>query len=538
MDHLKRRDFLTGAAGVATLTTLGGVGAPAAFAAHRDGHHDRDDQHDRHCEPDPTAPKHQLRGMWIATVVNIDWPSTAGLSAAEQQAELVTLLDTAVERGYNTVVLQVRPTADAFWPSTHEPWSKYLTGTQGQDPGYDPLGFAVEQAHARGLALHGWFNPHRVSMGTDLEALVPTHPARLHPEWVVTYGPKLYYNPGIPEVTEFNIAAIMDAVTRYDLDGVHFDDYFYPYPVGDEDFPDDDTYATYGGDFDNKADWRRDNINRLVQGLVAAIHEAKPHVQFGVSPFAVWRNIATDPRGSDTTAGAECYDDLYADTRRWLREEWIDYLAPQVYWAEGFAPADYDVLVDWWARQVRESGSRTRLYIGQATYKIGTSTQSPAWIDDPQEMSDHLTFNQGYPEVSGDIFYNASAVTDDLLGATSLVTEQHYQHPALQPTMPWLDHRPPAPVVGLHARHRRGGVELSWMSFGRSPSTYAVYRFSGHRRPRGCDFADARHLVAVVPATDRHTDWVDPDPGHGRHTYVVTAVDELGNESRRRSTRA
>jgi uncharacterized lipoprotein YddW (UPF0748 family) len=531
MYHLKRLKFLTAAAGVAALATLTTVDAPAALAATAPH---------QSCEPDPSTPKHQLRGMWIATVVNIDWPSKPGLSADEQKRELVSLYDTAVERGYNTIVLQVRPTADAFWPSEHEPWSKYLTGTQGKDPGYDPLGFAIEEAHARDLRIHGWFNPHRVSMDTDLDALVRDHPARLHPDWVVAYGPKLYYNPGIPAVTEFNIAAIMDAVTRYDLDGVHFDDYFYPYPVGTQEFPDDDTYATYGADFDDKAEWRRDNINRLVKGLVAAIHEAKPHVQFGVSPFAVWRNIATDPLGSDTTAGAECYDDLYADTRRWLREEWIDYLCPQIYWAEGFAPADYDVLVDWWARQVRESGSHTRLYIGQATYKIGTSTQSPEWIDDPQEMSNHLTKNQEYPEVSGDIFYNASSVVADLLGATSLVATQHYQHPALQPTMPWLDSRAPAPVVSLHAVGDGNPVTLSWRSFGRPASTFAIYRFDGSSEPRDCDFVDARHLVATVAAgtPSGGTRWTDQTATPGeRYTYVVTAVDELGNESRRRATR-
>ena len=527
MEPLTRRDLLTGAAGVAALGALSGVVTPTAAASA---------EHPGRCELDPTAPKHQMRGMWIATVVNIDWPSKPGLSVADQQKELISLYETAVRRGYNTVVLQVRPTADAFWPSRHEPWSKYLTGTQGKDPGYDPLHFAIEQAHRRNLKVHGWFNPYRVSMDTDRDALVPTHPARVHPDWVVTYGPKLYYNPGIPDVRHFTIAAIMDAVSRYDLDGVHFDDYFYPYPIAGEEFPDDAAYATYGGRFADKADWRRDNINRLITELAAAIHRSKPRVQFGVSPFAVWRNIATDPLGSDTTAGAQCYDDLYADTRRWVRDEWLDYIAPQVYWAEGFAPADYDVLVDWWARQLRESHSHTRLFIGQATYKIGTSTQSPAWIDDPQEMSNHLTFNQRYPEVSGDIFYNASAVVDDLLGATSLVTAQHYQHPALVPTMPWLDSHPPAPVHRLRAHRHGRHVRLTW-SGTPADSSYAVYRFDRRHRVRDCDFADARHLVATLPATDhrRGITWIDPPADDsGRCTYVVTAVDELGNESRRR----
>jgi uncharacterized lipoprotein YddW (UPF0748 family) len=525
-----RREFLAGAAG-AVAVALPGTATAAEAAAHSAPLEAAD------CAADPTAPKHQLRGMWIATVVNIDWPSRPGLPVDEQQAELISLYDTAVDKGFNTVVVQVRPTADAFWPSPYEPWSKYLSGTQGQGPGYDPLEFAVREAHARNLRIHGWFNPYRVSMDTDLDALVPTHPARVHPDWAVPYGPKLYYNPGIPAVRRFVITAIMDAVRRYDLDGVHFDDYYYPYPVAGVEFPDDDAFASYGAGFADRADWRRNNINLLITELVAAIHARKPHVQFGSSPFAVWRNIGTDPRGSDTTAGAQTYDDLYADTRRWVRAQWIDYIAPQVYWTEGFAAADYDKIVDWWSGQIRDSHSRTRLYIGQATYKIGTSTQSPEWINDPEEMSNHLTFNQKYPQVSGDIFYNASSVVADLLGATTLVSQQHYQHPALVPTMPWLDSHAPPPVLAL----RRSKNSLEWRSVGAAACTFLIYRFDGRVRPKPCQYADATSVVAALPAepgkAPRTVLWTDPtaDPAQA-YTYAVTAADELGNESAPRLT--
>jgi len=479
-----RRDFLAGAASAAVaaagLAVLGALPADAAPVPVTAG-------------TDPGAPKHEMRGMWIASVVNIDWPSTPGLSATAQKAELNDLYDLALARGMNTVVLQVRPTADAFWPSPYEPWSKYLTGTQGEDPGYDPLDFAVRAAHERNLSLHAWFNPYRISMDTDVEALVPTHPARVHPDWVIPYGGKLYYDPGVPAARRFCVTAILDAVERYDLDGVHFDDYFYPYPVAGQTFADDDTFATYGSGFADKATWRRGNIDTLIREVVGGIRRAKPQVQFGVSPFAVWRNIATDPLGSDTLAGAQTYDDLSADTRRWVREEWIDYIAPQVYWAIGLPVADYTVVVDWWARQIRESGSRVRLYIGEATYKVGASTQSPAWNNDPSELSNHLAFDREHAEVTGNIFFSAVSVRADLLGATTLLQHDRYGHPALVPTMPWLDRRAPQPV---------GDVRVTAVDGARTVS------------------------------------WDDATADAARHyTYAVRAVDAFGNESGPVSTR-
>uniref|UniRef100_UPI002810B311 glycoside hydrolase family 10 protein n=1 Tax=Streptomyces sp. TaxID=1931 RepID=UPI002810B311 len=230
----------------------------------------------------------EFRGVWVATVANRDWPSRTGLSAAEQRAQLLAHLDQAVERRLNTVVLQVRPTADALWPSPYEPWAQYLTGTQGRDPGWDPLGTAVEEAHARGLRLHAWFNPYRVANHTDPGRLVPDHPARLHPEWVLPYGGKLYYDPGQPEVRRFVQDAMLDAVRRYDVDAVHWDDYFYPYPVAGQTFGDDETYARYGGGFRDKASWRRNNIDLLVSETAARIKGIRKDVAFGISPFGVW----------------------------------------------------------------------------------------------------------------------------------------------------------------------------------------------------------------------------------------------------------
>ncbi len=476
--------------------------------------------------PTRPSPKRQYRADWIASVTNIDWPSRPGLTVEQQKQELEGWYDEAVDRGLNSVIVQVRPTADAFWPSPIEPWSKYLTGVQGQDPGYDPLAFAVEEAHERNLEFHAWFNPYRVSMDTNRDALVPTHPARVHPEWVFAYGGKLYYDPGIPAVRQLVEDAIMDAVTKYDVDGVHFDDYFYPYPDAQHTpVPDDATFATYGAGYpdtaEGRADWRRHNTDLLISELDQKIHAAKPWVKLGVSPFAVWRNIATDPEGSDTTAGAQTYDDLFADTRKWVREEWIDYIAPQVYWAIDFAPADYAKLVPWWSDQVE--GTDVQLYIGQATYKVGTSTQSPDWIADPTEMSQHLFLNRDYPQVDGDIYFSAKDVRANRLGHMDIVQADHYAHPALIPVTAGVPGR--APRAPRHLRAANG--TLSWQA---TATSYAVYRFDGARHHVSpCDLADATHLVA----TTRETSWTDEtaEPGE-RYTYVVTALDRAYRESR------
>ncbi|MFF9377449.1 glycoside hydrolase family 10 protein [Streptomyces griseoluteus] len=374
--------------------------------------------------------RREMRGVWLATVAGRDWPSQPGLPPEEQRAELIAHLDRAVAGRLNTVIFQVRPTADALWPSPYEPWSEYLTGTQGRDPGWDPLGTAVREAHARGLELHAWFNPYRIANHTDPGRLTPDHPARLHPEWVVPYGGKLYYNPGLPEVRRFVRVAMLDAVAKYPVDAVHFDDYFYPYPVAGQTFDDDAAHDAYGGGFEDRAAWRRDNIDRLVREVAAGIRRVRPGTRFGISPFGVWRNAATDPRGSDTRAGVQTYDDLYADTRKWVRDHWIDYIVPQIYWNIGFPAADYAKLLDWWAAEA--AGTGTRLYVGEALYKAGAAGQPPAW-QDPAELSRHLTLADEYPQVRGHVFFAAQDVARDPLGAMARVVADHYRRPARPP---------------------------------------------------------------------------------------------------------
>lgn len=483
-------------------------------------------QQPQECEVDPDTPdKHQMRAEWIAGVENIDWPSSPDLDAQQQQAELVDLYDEAVENGLNAVFVQIRPTADAFWPSAHEPWSEWLTGEQGTDPGYDPLEFAVEEAHDRNLEFHGWFNPYRVAMHDDPDELVPDHPARENPDWVFPYGGQLYYDPGIPEVREFVQDAMMHAVENYDMDGAHFDDYFYPYPVDGEEIPDEDTFAEHGGEFDDIEEWRRDNVNMLIEEFGDRVTEAKPHVKFGVSPFGIWRNASSDPDGSDT-AGLESYDEIYADTRTWVLQEWVDYINPQVYWEIGLEAADYAELVPWWADVVNETD--VHLYIGQAAYKVG----DPGW-EDPTQLSQHLTFNEDYPEVDGDVYFSATSLRTNAAEAMEIVVEDHYSHPALVPVHEGLGGEAPADPNVRAGTHDDGGTELTITTRDQEATVYyAVHRFDGTPNPpeQVCAQADPRTMVGTVRADGAETTFVDPD-GTGTQTYYVTALDRLHHES-------
>ncbi|MFI6473328.1 glycoside hydrolase family 10 protein [Streptomyces sp. NPDC050516] len=419
MGRITRRGFVAATAGALSgLATAGGAAAADRAGALRDGTLEQAVR-----TVAARGRGRDFRGVWVATVANRDWPSRAGLTAAAQRAELLAHLDKAVERRLNAVVFQARPTADALWPSPYEPWSEWLTGVQGRDPGWDPLGTAVHEAHRRGLELHAWFNPYRIANHTDLSRLVPTHPARVHPDWAVPYGGKLYYNPGLPEVRRFVEDAMLDAVRRYDIDGVHWDDYFYPYPVADQSFDDDEAFERYGDGFPDRDAWRRNNIDLLVRETAARIKKINPRLSFGISPFAVWRNAASDERGSATTAGVQTYDDLHADTRAWVREGRLDYICPQVYWNIGFAAADYAVLVPWWDEVARGTG--VDVYIGEALYKAGDPAQPAAW-QDPAELSRHLTLARRYASVRGHCFFAAKEVTEDRIGAMARVVADHY----------------------------------------------------------------------------------------------------------------
>ncbi|MGH3716701.1 MAG: family 10 glycosylhydrolase [Micromonosporaceae bacterium] len=468
------------------------------------------------CVTDPARPKRQLRAMWIASVVNIDWPSAKGLPVATQKSEYVAWLDLAKQRRFNAVVVQIRPTADAFWPSPYEPWSEWLSGTQGTNPGYDPLAFLVAEAHKRNLEFHAWFNPYRVAMHTDRTRLAASHPVRAHPDWAFAYGGKLYYNPGIPAVRAHVEDAMLDAVTKYDIDGVHFDDYFYPYPVSGQTIPDASTYAEYGAGFGNIHDWRRNNVNLLVQEMDSKIHAAKPWVRFGISPFGIWRNKSTDPLGSDTS-GLQSYDAIYADSRKWVKQGWVDYINPQLYWYVGQAAADYAKLIPWWSDVV--AGTNVQLYAGQAAYKVGSGG---AW-DDPAELSRHLTLNRSHAGVKGDVYFSAKDVRADRLGSISRLAADHYTRPAL--IAPHNTGTAPAAPSITGATRTTSGIALTWSGSG---TGYAVWRVTGSGTSDPCAFADARNLIAAV----RGTSYTDTTAAAGTtYTYYLTALARTHHES-------
>lgn len=455
--------------------------------------------------------------MWLTTVINIDFPSRPGLPEAQVKAEYQGWLDLAVAQRHNAIFVHVRPSGDAFWPSAYAPWSEWLTGKRdGKSPGWDPMAYMVDEAHKRNLEFHAWFNPYRGTQpapsgpGADFRKLAPNHPLIQHSEWALAYpqgkAARLYFDPGIPEARKFVEDSMLEAVEKYDVDGVHFDDFFYPYPVAGQDFPDGASYAKYGGG-KSRADWRRENVNTLVREMDARIKELKPWVKFGISPFGIWRNSASDPAGSDSK-GLEAYDAIYADTRKWVREGWLDYIVPQLYWYAGFGKADYAKLLPWWSALVKGTG--VQLYVGQADYRVG---EEGRWSD-PAELDRQLALNERYG-VQGQVHYSAKQVRADRLGAVTRYRDKHYAAPALVPVMKQLPAAPPpAPRLIAGTRGDDGAVRFEASS---SATGWALYRVDGK--------------TADLVATGRGgTEVTDPAPPPGAATYCLSALDRSGNE--------
>ncbi|GAA2856767.1 glycoside hydrolase family 10 protein [Nonomuraea rubra] len=463
------------------------------------------------CKADARFPKRELRGVWIATTQNIDWPSKAGHSIDRQKADYVKILDSAAKRNMNAVFVQVRPASDALYKSSLEPWSQYLTGTAGKDPGWDPLPFLIDEAHKRGMEFHAWFNPYRASYGNSTSALPANHPARQHPDWTVKYGGRLYYNPGLPAVREHVTKVITDVVDRYDVDGVHFDDYFYPYPVAGAKFDDTAAFRKYGKGA-KLADWRRGNVNKLVAEVDQAVHESKQHVKFGISPFGIWRNKAQDPTGSNTS-GMSAYDSIYADARAWIKSGTVDYVLPQLYWPRGHKLADYTTLTRWWANEVK--GSDVQLYIGQGLYRVGAKDDR-TWLK-PGELAGQVGVNRASKQVDGAVYFSAKNLVANPLGSVDRMTKAHYSRPALLPLQESLGGSAPAAPADAKA----AGTKLSWKP-SEGARAYAVYQLP--KSGKDCHTTDARSLVAVVS-----------DPSYAAKsagTYLVTSLDRLHHESK------
>ncbi len=387
------------------------------------------------------APQYEFRGVWVATVDNIDWPSRKDLSVEQQKAEFIALATMHKNNGMNALIVQIRSAADAFYPSKFEPWSEFLTGQQGiaPQPYYDPLQFMIEETHKRGMEFHAWLNPYRAVFNSKNSSIANDHITKTHPKWFLTYGGKKYFNPGLPEVRQYVAAIVKDIVMRYDIDAIHMDDYFYPYRIAGKEFPDEKTYRHSGSTL-NKEDWRRSNCDSIIRLLSKTIKSINPRVKFGISPFGVWRNISKDIDGSNTQAGQTCYDDLYADIVLWLKKGWIDYVAPQLYWEIGNKLCDYTVLLDWWNKHTYGK----HLYIGHAVYRAGTSK---AWRN-KDELPNEIKALRQYHTTQGSAFFSSKNFENNPNGWSDSLQLNYYATPAIIPPMPWIDSTPPSiPVI-------------------------------------------------------------------------------------------
>ena len=396
----------------------------------------------------------EFRGVWIATAANIDWPSKPGLSTAQQKAELVSLLNRAADLKLNAIIFQVRPACDALYESKIEPWSEYLTGAMGKapEPFYDPLAFAIQEAHKRGMELHAWFNPYRALHKSHVGNISAGHISKTHPELVRSYGEYLWLDPGEREVQEYSLRVVMDVVKRYDIDGVQFDDYFYPDPSGvNRDFPDEASWRKYGSAGKlTRGDWRRENVNAFISRVYSSIKAAKPWVKFGIAPFGIWR-----PGDPPQITGSDAYNKLYADSRKWLVNGWVDYFSPQLYWRIEQKEQSFPVLLNWWAQQ---NVRHRNLWPGISTaYNISQEWKAG-------EIPDQIRLMRKQAGADGYIFYNASSLlTNSPRGSALQHTLQTTLNPqpALVPASPWLgDTRPAKPV--LSAADISNGLRLDW----------------------------------------------------------------------------
>ncbi|HTH32078.1 MAG TPA: family 10 glycosylhydrolase [Lacibacter sp.] len=376
-------------------------------------------------------PKQEFRAVWIATVDNIDWPSKKGMAVDSQKAEFIRILDLHKGNGMNAVIMQVRPATDAFYPSPYEPWSEWLSGVQGKPPSpyYDPLQFMVTETHKRGMEFHAWCNPYRADFSIGKASIAPSHITRLHPQWFLDYGGKKYFDPGNKEAQAFVVEVIRDMTERYDVDALHFDDYFYPYRIAGQEFPDSVSYQQYNNGL-TKDDWRRSNVDSVIVSLSRMIKQVKPWVKFGISPFGVWRNSDKDPRGSNTKAGQTNYDDLYADILLWLQKGWIDYVAPQLYWEFGHKAAPYEVLIDWWSKHTYGK----HCYIGLGIYRAGSND---AWKDSTQLLK-QIDLLRSTPNMHGMIFFSSKTFNRNPNGWNDSLRLNYFKEPAMVPEMKWL----------------------------------------------------------------------------------------------------
>ena len=455
----------------------------------------------------PPKPPREFRGAWIATVANIDWPSRPGLSVAEQKGELIALLNHAAQLKLNAVIFQVRPAADAMYASPIEPWSEYLTGTMGKapQPFYDPLAFAITEAHKRGLELHAWFNPFRVRHFAAKSPVALNHISRTHPELVRRYGNQFWLDPGEPAAREYALRVVMDVVQRYDVDGVQFDDYFYPDPEKDAagrelNFPDDVSWQKFGVSSGlSRDDWRRANVNQFIQSVYHSIKAMKPWVKFGVCPKGIWR-----PGYPQQIRGMDAYAKIYADSRKWLASGWLDYFSPELYWPIEPKEQSFPVLLKWWAEQ---NSKGRHLWPGIATFRAA------GWS--PDEIQHQVRITRKQPGVTGCIFYSMNSLVKNIALAEAFQRDINAQS-ALVPASPWLDSIPPdKPKLTIGESH--ASLRFQWETSGGEPAWLWVLQF----RTNGV------WTTEILPANEMTRTFFTSEPD----VVSISAVDRVGNES-------
>lgn len=446
--------------------------------------------------------RRELRGVWVASVWNINWPSRRDLSTDRQKAELIAILDRMVELNLNALFFQVRPEGDTLYNSNLEPWSAWLTGTQGKAPSpfYDPLELVVTESHKRNIELHAWFNPYRAQTSATASVPVPPHMEAVNPEYVYTYGNQLWMDPGIKEVQDRAYDVVMDVLRRYDVDGIHLDDYFYPYPISGRAFPDYDTYGEYqdGGGTLSLADWRRENVNQMVRRLYNGIQSIKPYVKFGISPFGIYR-----PGQPPGIFGLDQYNQLFADPLKWMREGWVDYIAPQLYWRIDQREQSYSTLLEWWTRN---SSQNRHVYAGNNLAKLGEAGWTVAEFEDQIEISRDLASGQSL----GNIFYQVTPLMENRSRINDRLKSTIYPDPVLPPTMPWIDAVPPSPPTGLSISNK----QLSWNATSGDIRAWTLYQ----------KVSSNWKLIRIL---NRDTTRIPLESG----TYALCAVDRLSNES-------
>lgn len=466
-------------------------------------------------------PKREFRAAWIQSVNG----QFRGMPTEKLKQNLIGQLNSLQKAGINAIIFQVRPEADALYASRLEPWSRFLTGVQGKapEPYWDPMQFMIDECHKRGMEFHAWINPYRTKTTLKSE-LAPNHVYNIHPEWFVTYGDQLYFDPALPESRRHICMVVSDIVSRYDVDAIHMDDYFYPYPIKGKDFPDDASFARFGGGFSNKGDWRRSNVNVLIKKLHETIREIKPWVKFGVSPFGIYRNESSDPLGSKTK-GLQNYDDLYADVLLWAREGWIDYNIPQIYWHIGHPVADYETLVKWWARNTENRP----LFIGQSVMNTvqNADPKNPSINQLPRKMA----LQRAYQTIGGSCQWPASAVVENAGKYRDALIAEYHKYPALPPVFDFMDNEAPAKVRKMKPVWTEDGYILFWTApkykeeMNRAVQ-YVVYRFNDKEK---VNIDDPSHIVAITRDNFYKLPYED---GKTKYRYVVTALDRLHNESK------